>query len=74
MKALPYLGKKLKTYSSTQLFTSVPQNSSKGNHNHKKRKQSLETRAVLLIFLREHEISGLAVQEIHENNENGCLQ
>ena len=32
---------------------------------HKKRKDSMETRAVLLIFLLELKISGVAVQEIH---------
>ena len=37
-------------------------------HNHKKRKNSLETRAVLLVFLLELEISGVAVQEIHRNS------
>ena len=39
------------------------------NHNHKKRKDSLETRAVLLIFLLELEISGVAVQRIHQNSQ-----
>ena len=34
----------------------------------------METRAVLLIFLLELKISGIAVQEIHQNNNNGCLQ
>ena len=38
-------------------------------HSHRKRKDSLETRAVLLIFLLELEISGMAVQGIHQNNE-----
>ena len=36
-------------------------------HNHKKRKNSLETWAVLLVFWLELEISGVAVQEIHQN-------
>ena len=43
-------------------------------HSHKKRKNSLETRNVLLIFLRELEISTKAVQGIHQNGENDCLQ
>ena len=37
-------------------------------HSHKKRKDSLETRAVLLIFPLEIEISGEAVQSIHQNS------
>ena len=37
----------------------------------RKRKDSLETRAALLIFLLELEISGVAVQNIHKNSENG---
>ena len=36
-------------------------------HSHKKRKDSLKTRAVLLMFLVELEISGVAVQGIHQN-------
>ena len=39
-------------------------------HSHKKWKDSLATRAVLLIFLLELEITGLAVQRIHQNSEN----
>ena len=39
------------------------------NHSHKKRKDSLERRAVLFIFLLELEISGVAIQRIHENSE-----
>ena len=42
-------------------------------HSHKKRKDSLETRAVLLIFLLELEISGVAVQSIHQNSEKWRL-
>ena len=38
------------------------------HHSHKKRKDSLETRAVLLIFSLELEISGVAVQSIHQNS------
>ena len=38
-------------------------------HSHKKRKDSLETRAILLIFSLEFEISGVAVQSIHQNSE-----
>ena len=37
------------------------------HHSHNKRKDSLETRAVLLIFLLELEIFGVAVQRIHQN-------
>ena len=36
-------------------------------HSHKKRKDNLETRAILLIFLLELEIFGVAVQRIHQN-------
>ena len=38
-------------------------------HSHKKRKDSLEKRAILLIFLLELEICGAAVQSIHQNRE-----
>ena len=38
-------------------------------HSHKKRKYSLQTRAILLIFSPELEISGVAVQSIHKNSE-----
>ena len=41
-------------------------------HGHKKREDSLEIRAVLLIFWPELEISGMAVQEIHRNSENAA--
>ena len=41
------------------------------HHSHKKRNDSLETRAVLLIFSLELEISGVAVQSIHQNSKNG---
>ena len=37
-------------------------------HSHKKRKDSLETRSVLLIFSPELEIFGVAVQSIHQNS------
>ena len=37
-------------------------------HSHKKRKDSLETRALLLIFLLEIEMSGMAIQSIHQNS------
>ena len=41
-------------------------------HSHKKQKDSLETRAALLIILLELEISGVAVQSIHwKTAENG---
>ena len=42
-------------------------------HSNKKRKDSLETRAVLLIFSLEREMSGLAVQSIHQNSEKWQL-
>ena len=38
------------------------------NHSHKKRKDSLQTRAVLLIFSPELEILGVAVRSIHQNS------
>ena len=38
------------------------------NHSHKKWKDSLETRAALLIFSLELEISGMALQSIHQNS------
>ena len=43
------------------------------HHSHKKRKDSLETRAVLLMFSLELEISGVAVQSIHQNSEKWQL-
>ena len=45
----------------------------KSKHSHKKRKDSLETRAVLLIFLLKLEISVVAVQVMPQNSKNGCL-
>ena len=42
-------------------------NSIFSKHNHKKRKDSPKTRAVLLIFLLEIEISGVAIQKILQN-------
>ena len=36
------------------------------DHSHKKRKDSLETQAVLMIFSLEIEISGVAIQSIHQ--------
>ena len=41
-------------------------------NNHKKRKNSLETRAILLVFSLELEISGVAVQEIHRNSKKAA--
>ena len=38
-------------------------------HSHKKRKDSLETQAVLLIFSLKLEVTGVAVQTIHQNSE-----
>ena len=43
------------------------------NHSHKKREDSLETRAVLLIFSPELEISGVAVQRIFKNSKKWWL-
>ena len=40
------------------------------NHYHKNWKYSLDTRAVLLIFSLEFEISGMTVQRIHQNSQN----
>ena len=40
-------------------------------YNHKKRKDSLETRDVLLIFLFEHETSVVAVHRIRQNSKEG---
>ena len=42
-------------------------------HSHKKRKDSLKTLAVLLIFLRELEISGVVVPGIHQNSKEWQL-
>ena len=39
------------------------------HHGHKKRKDSLEKRALLLILSPELKISGVAVQSIHQNSE-----
>ena len=38
------------------------------NHSHKKRKDSLETRVVLLIFLLELEVSGVTVHSLYQNS------
>ena len=42
-------------------------------HGHKKRKDSLETRVVLLMFSLELGISGVAVQSIHQNGQKTLL-
>ena len=42
-------------------------------HGHKKRKDSPETRAVLLIFSLELEISGVAAQSIYQNSKKWQL-
>ena len=46
------------------------------HHSHKKRKDSLETPAVMLIFSLALEISRVSVQRIHLNSENGsfCME
>ena len=41
-------------------------------HSHKKQKGSLETEATFLVFWLELEISGVAVQEIHQNSKNAA--
>ena len=48
--------------------TSKQPQTTTNSHSHKKRKDSLETRAVLLIFLLELELSGVAVQGIYQNS------
>ena len=42
-------------------------------HSLKKRKDSIEKRAVLLIFSFELEIAGIGVQRIHQNSEKWWL-
>ena len=42
-------------------------------HSDKKRKDTLETRAVVLIISLELEISGVAIQSIHQNSKNWWL-
>ena len=42
-------------------------------YSHKKRKDSLETRVALLIFSLELEMSGVAIQKIHQNSEKWWL-
>ena len=42
-------------------------------HSHKKRKDSLETLAALLIFSLELKMSGVAVQSIHQNSKKWWL-
>ena len=43
-------------------------------NSHKKQKGSLVTRAVLPIFLLKLQISGVAIQEIHQNSKNDCFE
>ena len=45
----------------------------KNYHRHKKRKDSIEIRAVLLIFSLEFEMSRVALQRIHQNSEKWWL-
>ena len=45
------------------------ENKNNYKHSHKKRKDGLETRAILLIFSPELEIFGVAVQSIYQNSE-----
>ena len=42
-------------------------------HSHKKWKDSLETQTVVLIFSLELEISGVAIQRIHQNSKTWWL-
>ena len=53
-------------YNDPDIKTSVQE------HSHK-HKGSLETRAVLMIFLLEREISGVVVQSIHQSSEEWRL-
>ena len=46
---------------------------SRFDHIYKKRKDSLETQAILLILLLELEMSGVAVQTIHQNSKKWKL-
>ena len=48
--------------------TSKQPQTTTNHHSHKKRKDSLETRAILLMFLLELELSGVAVQGIYQNS------
>ena len=59
------------TMSMNLLFLSLRKNF-QGNMK-KKQKDSLETWAILLIFSLEPEISGVAVQSIHQNSEKWRL-
>ena len=43
-------------------------------HSEKKQKDSLETRGVLLIFLLELEMSGVVVQQMHQNTKKFLLR
>ena len=42
-------------------------------HSRKKRKDSLKTRVVLLIFSLERDIYAVTVQGIHQNSKNSCF-
>ena len=55
-------------------FHPVPNFRSYCKHTHKKQKDSLKKRAVLLILLLEREISVVVVQRIHGNSKHGCEQ
>ena len=50
------------------LFSLRAQTNTLLEHSHKKRKHSLETRAVVLIISLELEISGVVIQSIHQNS------
>ena len=55
------------------LVKEIENTSTSFKHSHKKWKDSLETRAVLLIFYLELEISGLAVQRIDQSSKKWWL-
>ena len=74
----PQSGEKDYKAENIELATYVPEYTASNEcmlqHSHKKRNNSLETRAVLSIILLEPEISGVAVQSIHQKTaKNGDL-
>ena len=63
----------MRLYKKIQSNSAMKANIEECQLGHKKRKDSLETRAALLIFLLDLEISGVAVQSIHKNSEKWQL-
>ena len=57
----------------TQSLNEGHQNDKTFQNTHKKRRNSLEIRTVLLIVLLEYEMSGVAVQRIYQNSEKWWL-